>query len=78
MGDFLSIVHWQEIVYFLKQGTPPVGIQLLLANGVLMLVWIFRRMRGDHRFAERSGLALTAVLLLTNFYILAAGEGAFR
>jgi len=78
MDNVLSTLHWPEIVYFLQQGSPPVGTQLLIANGVLLLVWTLRRMRGDKRFNERTGMAMTILLLVSNFYILVAGEAAFH
>ncbi len=78
MADWLRIVHWNEYLFLLEQGSPPVGVQLLIANGILLIVWLVQRMRGDRRSSERSGLILTGLLLATNVLILAHGDAAFQ
>lgn len=78
MSDFLDALHWREYLHFLGQGTPPVAMQLLIANAVLLLVWIVQRMRADPRFNERSGIALAGLMLITNAYILIHGDTVFR
>lgn len=78
MADWLQIVHWHEYLYLLERGSPPIAVQLLIANAIFLIVWLVQRMRGDGRSSARTGLILTLLLLATNVFILARGDAAFQ
>jgi len=65
MGAFqqtLGGLHLSEYQYVLAGGHPPVYIQLVIANVVLLAFWVMRRARGAHR--QGGGGIIFAVLFL--------------
>ena len=43
LREFLGGLHLQEYEYLLTSGYPPLYIQLVIANALVFLIWIMRR-----------------------------------
>jgi hypothetical protein len=61
---------WNEAYRVLALGHPPVMVQLLLFNTVMMILWSMRRARGVWAIRKETAIAIQLILLLGNIAIL--------
>ena len=55
---------WNEAYRVLAIGQPPVMVQLLLFNTVMMIMWNLRRARGVWAIRKETAIAIQVILLL--------------
>ena len=72
MLDLLQRVNWDEYLFMLSQGSPPVGLQLLAVNGLLVAYWLVQRAR---RRKSRQGWAwmLQIIFVAANMGVVTWG-----
>lgn len=71
MMDLVQRVNWDEYLQILSQGSPPIGLQLLLVNAVLMAYLLHRRTRkGKNR---QAGWMLPVVIIGGNLVVVTWG-----
>jgi hypothetical protein len=61
---------WNEAYRVLAMGHPPIMVQLLLFNTVMMFMWNMRRARGVWAIRKETAIAIQILLLLGNIAIL--------
>jgi hypothetical protein len=61
---------WNEAYRVLATGQPPIMVQLLLFNTVMMFMWSMRRARGVWAIRKETAIAIQLLLLLGNIAIL--------
>ncbi len=70
MEDFLLHLRLDDIQYLLKSGNPPIILQLLCINTLLMIVMIFRRMRTKTTVRRHSTYVMQWFLLAACFAVV--------
>jgi hypothetical protein len=68
---------WNEAYRVLAMGQPPVMVQLLLFNSVMMVLWSLRRARGVWAIRKETAIAIQILLLIGNIAILINPDPAF-
>jgi len=70
MNDYYQMLRIDDVRLFLLSGHPPVIIQLIAFNTILMAVMILRRARSAHRARNNVTLILQWCLIATNIAVL--------
>jgi len=70
MDDFLLHLRLDDIQYLLKSGNPPIILQLLCINTLLMIVMIFRRMRKQTSVRSNTTYVVQWILLASCFAVV--------
>ena len=75
MLELFQRVNWDEYLLILSQGNPPIGLQLLLVNAMLVAFWLYRRTRNRKRNAPpQSGWLLQMLFLAGNVGVVMLGS----
>jgi hypothetical protein len=61
---------WNEAYKVLTIGSPPVMVQLLMFNTMMMFLWNWRRARGIWAIRRETSIAIQVILLIGNLAIL--------
>ncbi len=73
MLDLMQRVNWDEYLFFLSQGYPPVSLQLLALNAMLVIFWLFRRAR-KRKSRQTSAWLLPVLFCAGNVGVIAWGS----
>ena len=76
MLELIERVNWNEYLLILSQGTPPIGLQLLVINVVLVTFWLVRRTRKrrPQRRSQGSGWILQTLFVAGNLSVVTWGS----
>jgi hypothetical protein len=75
MLDLFQRVNWDEYLLILAQGNPPIGLQLLLVNAMLVAFWLYLRTRKRKRNAPpQSGWMVQLMFLAGNVGVVTLGS----
>lgn len=85
MASLLERVNWSEYLLLLSKGNPPVALQLLIANTVILVLWLVFRARSgapvrSHaggKSGQRHTLALQGLFVVANLLIVNYGDRLF-
>jgi hypothetical protein len=71
MFELVQRVNWDEYHLFLSQGMPPIGLQLVVLNALLILYLMRRRTRKQKgKSPPTGGLLLPVLFLAGNFSVV--------
>jgi hypothetical protein len=72
MLELVQRVNWDEYLLILSQGNPPIGLQLLMVNAVLVAYWLLRRTK--RKSHQASGWMLPALFIAGNIGVVTWGS----
>jgi hypothetical protein len=72
MLELLQRVNWDEYVLVLSQGNPPIGLQLLLVNAMIVAYWLLRRTKRKSR--QGAGWMLPVLFIAGNIGVVTWGS----
>lgn len=78
MFNLTDVAIWNEAYQVLSIGNPPVMVQILLFNTVMMFLWGWRRARGAWAIRRETAIAIQIILLVGNLVILMNPDPEFR
>lgn len=70
MLEMLERVNWEEYQTFLLQGTPPIALQLLVLNALLVAYLMHRRTQKKGKSRQSGGWVLPIVFLVGNYGVV--------
>jgi hypothetical protein len=71
MLELVGRVNWDEYYLFLSQGMPPIALQLVVLNALLVVFLMHRRTRKRKgKSPPTGGLALPMLFLIGNFSVV--------
>ena len=70
MLELAARVNWDEYHLFLSQGTPPIALQLLALNVLLVVYMIHQRIRKKGKTRQSGGLLLPMLFLGGNYSVV--------
>jgi hypothetical protein len=70
MLELVGRVNWDEYQLFLLQGTPPIALQLLALNALLVVYLMHRRTRKKGKSRQSGGLLLPMLFLAGNYSVV--------
>ncbi len=70
MNDYYQMLRFDDVRHFLLSGHPPVIIQLIAFNTVLLAVVILRRARATHKARNNVTVILQWCLITINIAVL--------
>ena len=70
MLELLGRVNWDEYQLFLSQGTPPIAVQLLALNALLVAYLMHRRTRRRGKSRQSGGWLLPMLFLAGNYGVV--------
>ena len=73
MLELVQRVNWNEYLLILTQGSPPLGLQLLMVNAMLVAYWFMRRRAPRKRNAQPSGWLIPAMFAAGNISVVTWG-----
>jgi heme/copper-type cytochrome/quinol oxidase subunit 3 len=62
--------RWSDLYAFFAQGSPPLGLQLLVINTIFLAFVVFRRATAKHQMRKSSAYAIQAVLIAANLIFM--------
>ena len=71
MHDFIESLRLGDVQHFLWTGHPPIIIQLIAFNTILMVIVILRRARNTNSVRRPATAFLQWILIATNLAVLA-------
>ena len=74
MLELLQRVNWDEYSLILSQGHPPIGMQLLFLNAVLVAYWVLRRTATRKPQHQPAGWLLQALFVAGNVGVITWGS----
>jgi hypothetical protein len=74
MLEMMQRVNWGEYLHILSQGSPPIGIQLLLLNVILIVYLLHRRTRHKSKYRQQSGWVVPVLFLAGNLGVVTWGS----
>lgn len=85
MANLFERVNWSEYLLLLSKGNPPVVLQLLIANTLILILWlVFRARAGTSKRSRARGksrhghtLALQGLFVAANLLIVNYGDRLF-
>jgi hypothetical protein len=78
MAGFTDPGIWNEAYRVLAIGQPPVIVQILLFNTVMMVMWSLRRARGVWAIRRETAIVIQVILIIGNIAILLNPDPEFR
>ena len=72
MLDLLQRVNWDEYLFMLSQGSPPIGLQLLAVNALLVAYWLVQRAR-KRKSRQGSAWMLQIIFVAANIGVVTWG-----
>ena len=70
MLELVGRVNWDEYQMFLSQGTPPIALQLLVLNALLVFYLMRQRTRKKGKSRPSGGLMLPIMFLAGNYTVV--------
>lgn len=70
MLELAGRVNWEEYHLFFSQGTPPIALQLLALNALLVVYLMRRRTRKKGKSRQSGGWLLPMLFLAGNFSVV--------
>ncbi len=70
MYEFIESLRLGDVQHFLWTGHPPIIIQLIAFNTILMVIVILRRARNTNSTKRSATMVLQWILIATNFAVL--------
>lgn len=70
MSDFLLHLRLDDVRNLLNSGHPPIIIQLLCVNTLLMIIFMYRRMRKRGAIAKHSSNIVQWLLIFASFAVV--------
>jgi len=70
VSDFLQRLRLDDVWYLLNSGHPPIIVQLLCINTLLMIVFIFKRMRRQSVARRHTSYIIQWLLLFSCFAVV--------
>ena len=77
MEGFFETSDWIMAREFMLKGEPPLFLQLLILNTVALIIWIFRRARGNKAMRQATVNTVQTMLILANCAVLLNGDYRF-
>ena len=74
MLELVERVNWAEYQLFLSQGTPPIALQLLALNALLVLYLMRRRTQKKGKSRQGGGWMLPMLFLAGNYSVVNWGS----
>ena len=69
MREFIESLRLGDVQHFLWTGHPPIIIQLIAINTILIVIMILRRARNSHAARQPATVFLSWILIATNLAI---------
>jgi hypothetical protein len=72
MLELMGRVNWEEYHLFLSQGMPPIALQLVVVNALLVFYLMHRRTqkKGKGKSRQSGGLLLPMLFLAGNYSVV--------
>jgi len=70
MSDLIQRLRFDDMVYLLKSGHPPIYIQLLCLIVLLVIINIYRKLNRQKLLKHRGSLTLQWLLIVTCFAVI--------
>ncbi len=70
MADQFLHAPWNDIYVFFTKGHPPLALQILLLNTVVLALFMARRMRGARAVRSETSIAIQCFLIFANALIM--------
>lgn len=67
-------IDWGEYYRFFAAGNPPLALQLLAVNSLILVAMIVRRAKGGSYAKPGAGRALQLLLIAANALVLISGD----
>ena len=73
MLEQMQRVNFEEYLHLLSQGHPPISLQLLALNAVIVVFWLVRRARRT-KFRQSGAWILPVLFIIGNLGVIAWGS----
>jgi hypothetical protein len=72
--DILFNARWQDLYTFFAAGNPPLALQLMVINTIILVWYIVRRARGKHPLHTQTAFVIQGLLIASNMFIMFAPQ----